>query len=156
LLMPAGIAVVFLAWQRRLSYLLDRRVVLLLLAFVLVAAPWYALVAAETKGAWIKAFWFKHHLARVTSPMEGHSGPVFYYLPVLLIGLLPWSIFLGGAGWHAWRRLRQGEADEQAAIRLLLVWFAAVVIFFSAVSTKLPNYILPAYPAAALLLGHFL
>src|SRR5439155_9359983 len=108
---------------------------LLLLAFLLVAAPWYALVAAETKGAWISGFWNKHNAERALRAMEGHSGPFYYYLLVLLLGLLPWSIFLGGTAWHSWRRLRDGGHGEKAAVRLLLVWFAAYVVLFSFVQT---------------------
>lgn len=156
LVVPAGVAFVFLLWQRDLRYLLSWRVGLLLLAFLLVAAPWYALVAAETKGAWIAGFLNKHNLERATRAMEGHSGPFYYYLPVLLVGLLPWSVFLAGAAWHSWRRLRDGEHFERAAVRLLIVWFATYVVLFSLAQTKLPNYVLPSYPAAALLLGHFL
>jgi 4-amino-4-deoxy-L-arabinose transferase-like glycosyltransferase len=69
---------------------------------------------------------------------------------------LPWSIFLGAAAWHTWRRLLDGERIEKAAVRLLIVWFATYLVLFSIASTKLPNYVLPAYPAAALLVGHFL
>ena len=156
LVLPAGVAIFFLAWQRRLIHLCDRRVGWFVLLFVLVAAPWYALVAAETKGAWVVGFWQKHNFIRFKAPMEGHSGPWLYYVPVLLAGLAPWSIFLGTAGWHGWRRLRQGEDQERAAIRFLIVWFALYFVFFSIAGTKLPNYILPVYPAVALLTGHLL
>src|SRR4051794_1512574 len=151
--MPAAVAFVFLLWQRQLKYLLTWRVLLLLLGVVLVAAPWYALVAAETKGAWVAGFLNKHNVRRATEAMEGHSGPFYYYLPVLLLGLLPWSIFLVGIARHAWRRLCDGGEDEKAAVRLLAVWFLSYVVLFTVVRTKLPNYVLPAYPAAALLLG---
>jgi 4-amino-4-deoxy-L-arabinose transferase-like glycosyltransferase len=156
LVLPAGVAFLFLIWQRRLRYLLDWRMGWFWLLLLVVAAPWYGLVAAETKGAWIAGFWKNHHVKRMTTPLESHSGPYLYYLPVLLAGSAPWSIFLGGTIWHCIRRLRDGEERERSAIRLLVVWLALYFVFFSVVQTKLPNYILPVYPAVALLLGYML
>ncbi len=155
LVLPAGVALLFLAWQRRLGYLWDRRVGWLLLALLLVAAPWYVLVTLETRGEWIAGFFKKHNVERMLHTMEGHSGPWAYYLPVLFAGLGPWAIFLIAAGWHAYRRLREG-AEDRPAVRFLLVWFGLYFVFFSCAGTKLPNYILPAYPAVALLVGHLL
>jgi 4-amino-4-deoxy-L-arabinose transferase-like glycosyltransferase len=131
----------------------------MVLAFLLVAAPWYVWVGVETKGAWLVGFWNNHHVKRVMTPMESHGGPFFYYVLALLAGLAPWSIFLGPTVLHTWRRLRESTPagdSEQAAVRFLTVWFVVYFLFFSVVKTKLPNYILPAYPAAALLTAHLL
>ena len=103
LIMPTGAIILFLAWQRRLSRLWDVRVPGMVLAFLLVAAPWYAWVGVETKGAWLRGFWFNHHINRMATSMENHSGPFYYYGLMLLVGLAPWSIFIGGTIWHAWR-----------------------------------------------------
>ncbi len=156
LVLPAGVAILFLAWQRRLRHLWDVRVGWFVFLLLLTAVPWYALVTAETRGAWLGGFLRHHNINRATSALEGHSGPWYYYLPVLLAGLAPWSIFLFTALWHAWRRLRQGDDREALAVRFLIVWFAVYLVFFSAVRTKLPNYVLPVYPALALLTGHLL
>jgi 4-amino-4-deoxy-L-arabinose transferase-like glycosyltransferase len=155
-LAPAGICVAYLAWQRQLSRLLDWRLGDVALACFLVAAPWYVWVTVDTRGAWIKGFWNKHHADRVTTAMENHSGPLYYYLLVLCVGLLPWSIFLGPTVYHTWRRLRQPDATDRPAVRFLVVWAGAFLVFFSLVRTKLPNYILPVYPALALLTAHTL
>jgi 4-amino-4-deoxy-L-arabinose transferase-like glycosyltransferase len=159
LVLPGGVIVVFLAWQRQLSRLWDARLPAMMFVFLLVAAPWYVWVGVETKGAWLSGFFGTHHLTRMRMPMESHSGPLWYYLVVLLVGLAPWSIFLAPAAWHAWRRLRarEGAPDlERTAIRFLIAYFAIYFIFFSVVRTKLPNYVLPAYPAVVLLTAHLL
>jgi 4-amino-4-deoxy-L-arabinose transferase-like glycosyltransferase len=156
LVLPAGVAILFLAWQRKLRHLWGLRTVWFVLLLVLVAVPWYALVTAETKGAWLAGFLKNHNVNRATSALEGHSGPPYYYLPVLLVGLAPWSVFLGLAFWHGWRRLRQGDELERSAMRFLAVWFVLYLVFFTVVRTKLPNYVLPVYPALALLTGHLL
>jgi 4-amino-4-deoxy-L-arabinose transferase-like glycosyltransferase len=159
LILPAGVILLFLAWQRQLSRLVDLRLPGMILAFLVVAAPWYVWVGIETKGAWLRGFFEKHNIQRALDAMESHSGPPWYYLLVLLAGLAPWSIFLGPAAWHTWRRLRSAEGasdTERSALRFLITYFAVYFIFFTAARTKLPNYILPAYPAVVLLTAHFL
>jgi 4-amino-4-deoxy-L-arabinose transferase-like glycosyltransferase len=151
--LPAAVAFLFVASQRQLKRLLDVRVLGLVLACVLVAAPWYGWVAAETRGVWIREFWTKHNVERATQVMENHSGngtSYLYYLLVLLPGLLPWSSFLGPACFHGWKQRRD------PATAFLLIWAAVYLVFFSLAKTKLPNYVLPAYPALALLTGRFL
>jgi 4-amino-4-deoxy-L-arabinose transferase-like glycosyltransferase len=120
---------------------------------VLVAGPWYGWVAAETRGVWAKEFFGVHNAMRFLRAMENHSGngtSYFYYLLVLLPGLLPWSIFLGPTCFHGWKQRRD------PATAFLLIWAAVYLVFFSVARTKLPNYVLPAYPALALLTGRFL
>lgn len=160
LVLPTAVVVLFLLWQERsLRYYLDLRVISGSIAFVLTAIPWYAWVSAETKGEWLYGFLLRHNLERATTVLESHSGPVYYYLLVALIGFAPWSIFGGTAIWHTWKRLRRDEevSDlEKAGVRFLICYVAVYFVAFSLVRTKLPNYVLPAYPAAALLLGHFL
>jgi 4-amino-4-deoxy-L-arabinose transferase-like glycosyltransferase len=159
LVLPGAVIVFFLAWQRQLGRLWDARLAALILAFVVVAAPWYIWVGTETKGAWLRGFLEKHNVQRALEPMEGHSGGPWYYVVVLLAGLAPWSIFLGPTAWQAYKELRSKEAareDERPALRFLVSYLAIYLIFFSVVKTKLPNYILPAYPALALLTANML
>src|SRR5262249_5182992 len=70
--LPFGVVVLFLAWSRRLKLLLDRRLLLGILAFVLVALPWYVWVGVGTKWQFLKEFLFTHHLDRALQPMENH------------------------------------------------------------------------------------
>jgi 4-amino-4-deoxy-L-arabinose transferase-like glycosyltransferase len=163
LVLPGAVAGLFLLWEGRLRRLLDSRLLLGVLAFLLTAAPWYVWVAVETKGKWLFGFWYKHNQGRFTSTMENHAGlPVLYYVVVLLIGLAPWSIFLGPTLWHLWSRRKQLAEEatdlpvERSALRLLACWVGVYFVFFSLSQTRLPNYILPLYPAAAVLLARTL
>jgi 4-amino-4-deoxy-L-arabinose transferase-like glycosyltransferase len=157
LVLPTTVAVLFLLWRREWRQLFHRRGAVIALAVLAVAAPWYIWVAAETKGQWLYEFWMQHNFRRMTTPLENHHGPVFYYLLVLVAGLAPWSVFLGPTAWLAWRSARRdGDAARRPAVQFLLCWVAVYFVFFSMASTKLPNYILPLYPAAAVLLGQFL
>jgi 4-amino-4-deoxy-L-arabinose transferase-like glycosyltransferase len=166
LILPMATTLLFLLWRRELRRLWDPRLLGASLVFVLVAAPWYIWVGVETKGEWLYGFFWKHNVERGLGVMENHDGPFFYYGLLLIAGLTPWSVFLGPTAWHAWkangRRQQAGDNPHQPAdagrspIQFLLCWIAVCFVFFTVVRTKLPNYILPAYPAVALLTASFL
>src|SRR5207245_714174 len=103
LALPATVIGAYLLWTRQLRVLLDRRLVWGLLVFVLVALPWYGWVGTETKGEFLREFFGKHNVSRFGATMENHGGPFYYYALVLLVGLAPWSVFLGPSVWYAVR-----------------------------------------------------
>jgi 4-amino-4-deoxy-L-arabinose transferase-like glycosyltransferase len=166
LVLPAAVTVLFLLWQGEPRRLLDWRLVFGVLTFLLVAGPWYAWVGVETKGQWLKGFFLNHNVNRALKPMENHSGPFFYYILVLMLGFTPWSIFFALTVWNAVKEwlssnpqsaIRNPQSDDpRPAFRFLLCWIGVYLVAFSASSTKLPNYILPLYPAVALLVARFL
>src|SRR5262249_27469021 len=99
--LPGLVILLYFAWNRELQRLIDRRLAWAALAFLLVAGPWYALVTAETRGAWAKAFFLDENVNRALAPKEDHGGPVFYHAAALLALFAPWSVFLCGAVWYA-------------------------------------------------------
>ena len=117
-----------------------------------VAAPWYIAVGMRTEGAWLAGFFGKHNLGRFLHPMEHHRGPFFYYLVAIVIGFFPWSSFFGPTCLYLKSQLARESAGRDRC-RLLLCWLIAYLGFFSLAATKLPSYIVPAYPAVALLVG---
>jgi len=126
-----------------------------LLAFIAgigLAAPWYLAVNRERPG-FLAHFILYENLGRFSGEKEYHdpSSPLFY-LPVLLIGLFPWTLFLGTAAVNFWRERLQPTRETRARL-FLWIWALLIVFFFSASSTKLITYILPALPAFAFLLG---
>lgn len=156
LALPLLIILLFLLWEKQPKRLLSIHLLGALFLFLLVSGPWYIWVGVETKFQWHKGFFFTHNLGRFSTPMENHSGPWFYYLLVIAIGSAPWSAFIGMTILNAKKELLSNELSTQAtidrsAIRLLATWIAVVLVFFSISSTKLPNYILPLYPAIAIL-----
>jgi 4-amino-4-deoxy-L-arabinose transferase-like glycosyltransferase len=160
IVLPSAITMLFLLWQRQPRRLLDWHYGFGVLTFLLVAGPWYAWVGVETKGEWLRGFFLDHNVSRFTRTMENHAGsPLYYYLVILLLGFAPWSIFFALSVWNAvkeWRSsLPQGN-DPRPAFRFLLCWFAVYFLSFSMSNTKLPNYILPLYPAVALVVARFL
>jgi 4-amino-4-deoxy-L-arabinose transferase-like glycosyltransferase len=91
-------------------------------------------------------FLLNHNLARFTSTVHHHPGPILYYLPVLLLGLFPWS----GLVLPAFARLRPAGSPAES---FLLSWLLLPLVFFSAAGSKLPGYILPCLPPLAILVG---
>ncbi|HEY4302314.1 MAG TPA: glycosyltransferase family 39 protein [Candidatus Didemnitutus sp.] len=121
------------------------------LLFLAVAAPWHIL-AAQANPTWVHRYFVYEHWERFSSPAAGRPGAWWYFIPVLLLGLFPWTGFLPSAlreslkgGWAA--RKRNAEAW------FFVVWAAFVFLFFSASHSKLVTYILPVFPALAVLIG---
>lgn len=172
--LPATVAGLYLLWERRWLLLFDRRWGLAVLALSLIALPWYITVTVYTRADFLRGFVMNHNVNRFLSPMENHRGSPAYYLIVLLVGLAPWSIFLGPALWcggfsairHPWGRLtsawewaadRTDETDRTAAsYRLLVCWVVVYLVFFTLAATKLPNYVLPVVVPCAVLLARVL
>jgi len=88
--------------------------------------------------------------------MENHRGPVVYHPLALVVGFAPWSAFLLPTLWFAARGAVRAPAPERAPYRFLLCWAGGYLVFFSLAATKLPNYLLPAYPPLALLTADLL
>jgi 4-amino-4-deoxy-L-arabinose transferase-like glycosyltransferase len=117
--------------------------------FLLIAAPWYAAMFL-LHGAGYAASARGDTLTRFFSVIGGHGGTILFYIPILLFGFFPWSGFLPSALVEA---LRERQDPERALQTLCAVWVLAVFMFFTLSSTRLPHYIAPLFPAAALLVA---
>jgi 4-amino-4-deoxy-L-arabinose transferase-like glycosyltransferase len=125
---------------------------------LLVAGTWYGPVIARNGWPFIEDFFIAHHFQRFTTNRFHHPGPVYYYIPVLLLGMLPWTVFFLIGLWRnlraALEQFREKETETTEIKRLGLVslgWFLFPVLFFSFSGSKLPGYVLPAVPMAAIL-----
>jgi 4-amino-4-deoxy-L-arabinose transferase-like glycosyltransferase len=120
---------------------------------VAVAGVWYGPVIARHGWKFVDEFFIQHHFARYISNKYHHAQPFYFYLPVTALLALPWTGFLIASlarlkSWH-WRG--QGALDKLRVFSL--VWLVVPVAFFSLSGSKLPGYVLPALPGAALLAG---
>ena len=122
----------------------------------LVALPWYGAVSLVTGGDWLEGFLGDHNLGRFTAPMEDHAGPWFYYVVAILIGFFPWSIYVPISLLLAVNESGRVASRDRLGLLFVLCWAGVYVGFFSLAQTKLPNYVLPAYPALALIAGWML
>jgi len=130
---------------------LSGRFALWLLICLAVAAPWFVAVWLREGEKFWQVFLLREHIQRVAEPMEGHKGPAWFYLPVLWLLFLPWSICLPHALANALRKFRR---PMTADVDFPMAWWAlSVVALFSLAATKLPHYIFPAFPALSWLVA---
>ncbi len=121
----------------------------------LIALPWYIAVAVRTHGAWITGFLGTHNIGRFMHPMEHHHGLPIYYVVAIFAGFFPGSVFLPVGLWSMFTAVRRNDASRCAAA-FLLCWIGCYVGFFTLAATKLPNYVVPCYPALAIATGCWL
>jgi len=119
---------------------------------LVVSGPWFALVGWRTGGQFLGEFLGTQNYGRFFNAMDHHSGGIWYYIPAVLVGFFPWSVFAIPTALDLTRRCRE-KASWQRGAKFLASWIIVWVGFFSLASTKLPNYVLPAYPALALATG---
>ncbi|MCA9081181.1 MAG: glycosyltransferase family 39 protein [Planctomycetaceae bacterium] len=122
---------------------------------LLVAGPWFAIVGLKTNGEFLTGFFGTHNFGRFMQPMENHRGSLFYYLPAILIGFFPWSIVWLPMTLDLFHRVVSQRPIDLPRL-FLSCWLTVMIGFFSIASTKLPSYVLPAYPALALVTGAWL
>ena len=124
-----------------------------------VAAIWYAPVIWRHGWLFIDQFFIQHHFARYISDKYHHSQPIYFYVLVVPLLALPWTAFLlnGLLQFKSWLSPAEvGDRANQSMIQLMnfaLAWFVFPLVFFSFSGSKLPGYILPIAPAAALIVG---
>jgi len=122
-----------------------------LLIFLAVAAPWFITVSIDNpEFPW---FFFVHeHFMRFLTTIHGRVHPWYTFIPVVMLGILPWLLPMFDSVWRAWRS--EAPARGQfAPRRMLLIWVVFIFLFFSKSDSKLVPYILPIFPALALLMG---
>lgn len=145
---------VFLLVRRDLGALVRTSPVAGMLAFLIIAAPWYVLVQQQTGGAFLREFLIHQNLQRALGKDFQHNMPFWFYLPIYLVGFFPWSVFLPAAARQARKReTAKTRSANEVAILFLAVWVGAIFVVFSVFKSKLPAYIFPIYPASALLVG---
>lgn len=144
------------------------------IVFLAIMLPWHILMYKEYNYEFIKMYILLHHFARfINSETIGRERPLWYFVPVFLLGFMPWTFIFIGVVFDGIKKLvlryktAQGnfinklfavtEANNNEQKLMLFATLAFVIIFavFSSSSTKLPTYILPAFPFAALITGYY-
>jgi len=146
--LPALVFFMYLASQKRLG---DLRYMMLpagALISLAIVVPWYSFLYREHGWEYIGSFIFGENLGRYAEAVGEQSRGLLFYIPVMLADLVPWSLMIPLALWWAVRERRQNRVA-----RLLVIWIAAIVVFFSLSGTKEDLYILPIVAAEAALIG---
>jgi len=148
IMIPFVVSFIFLLYKKEFGFWLKSIFNPIgLLIFIVVGLPWYILEYQEQGSLFIDGFFFKHNLSRFGSSMENHSGKFYYYVIVLLIGLMPFSLMFFKSLTHVKKFIK----DDLTLF--LLIWFGFVFLFFSFSGTKLPHYIIYGYTPVFILVA---
>jgi len=156
LVLPGTALFLYAAVQRDFSVFKRMHWLAGLTVFLLVTAPWFYLVMKANPEFFQKFFIYEHY-TRFTTKQLGRYQPWYYFVPILLLGMLPWTLLMFDALINTWRGSKLPRNDSKAkafnAARFLLVWAVFIYLFFTVSDSKLPSYLLPMFPALALLMG---
>ena len=152
IVLPAGAVALYVLWQRDWRLLARLELGAGLALFLAIAAPWFIAVSLANK-EFAHFFFIHEHFERFLTKDHGRFQPWWYFLPVLALGAVPWTLALPGALASAARRRPLLAFQPQ---RFLLAWCVLVFVFFSISDSKLLAYILPIFPALAILLADWL
>jgi len=155
LLLGGGIALVWLAVERRLRQIAQMPLVWCGLIYAAIVLPWFILMEARNPG-FLRFFFIHEHLERYVSSSEHGWGP-WFFIPIVIGGMWPW-IFFVPLGWSAMRAddtlpNSAPASSRRSAASFLAIWFVVIFVFFSIPRSKLGTYILPALPPLAVIAG---
>lgn len=162
IVLPGAVLVLYTLLSRDWAIWKRLHLVKGLILFFAITTPWFVMVSL--KNPEFPQFFFIHeHFQRFTSKIHSRSGPWYYFIPILLLGILPWlgvmfqSLFQSlrepGRSAGSFASLSDGKFQPG---KMLMVWSVFIFFFFSISGSKLPSYILPIFPALALLIGSYL
>ncbi len=146
---PGGIIFLFLLLRKRWRLLAEMRLFSGTILFLVVAAPWFILVSLKNP-EFARFFFIHEHFERFLTKVHRRYQPVWFFLPVLLGTMLPWSFFIPEALRRAWQERKGSHGDTLA---FLAIWALLIFAFFSKSNSKLVPYILPIFPPLALLIA---
>src|SRR5574344_582250 len=146
-----------------------------LIFFALISIPWHVIMYQDYGNNFFVQYILVHHFARLmNSEGLGRQRPFWYFIPIFIVGFLPWTFIFCAFIIDAFKKLKtkfksiegnfktklcslfEVTNNEQKLVLFCSIYFIIMFVLFSSSSTKLPTYILPAIPAAALLVGYYL
>jgi 4-amino-4-deoxy-L-arabinose transferase-like glycosyltransferase len=151
--LPAAAMVAYALVQRDISFLKRLDPVAGIAIMLAIALPWIIVVSIANP-EFARFFFIHEHFERFLTQVHHRTAPWWYFVPILVAGMLPWTAMLGQALIAAWKGDTTGRSFKPR--RFLLIYAAVIFLFFSASQSKLPSYILPIFPALALLVGEWL
>lgn len=152
IVLPAAIIGSYLLLTGRLKVILNPKLLLLgTTIFLVTAATWYAPIIARHGREFVNEFFIGHHFQRYLSNKYKHPQPIYFFPLVVFFGSFPWSLVFLASAWQALKNRRELFNDRLRLFSWL--WVLWPILFFSFSGSKLPGYILPLFPALALLIG---
>lgn len=150
-LLSALTIVTLVAFERDWRWLSKLKAARGLALVVLIVLPWIALITWKSNGAFLQQAVGKDMIGKVASGEESHGLPPGFYMLTYSLFMWPFGLIAVGAGLQALNRLR-----DDPRLRFCLAWYIPFWLVFELIPTKLPHYVMPAYPGMALLIGWLL
>ncbi len=147
---PGIIIFLYLLLMGQLKEIFRMHVLRGLLVYLLVAGPWYYLMYTVHGMEFINTFLGFHNVTRFTTPEHASRVTFWYYFPVVILGLFPWTGLLIQS---VKASISDSRIDDMRLLVFMHVWWVFVFIFFTVCKTKLVSYILPMFPALAIIIG---
>jgi 4-amino-4-deoxy-L-arabinose transferase-like glycosyltransferase len=142
----AAVSLIAVIWRRNVGTVLRELIhPRTILPFLAVALPWYLLCYWRNGLPFLEEFFWRHHWERIADESIQHVQPFWFYVPVLLVALLPWTPLL--------TLPPSAEQRRDPRVRFLIAWAVGTLVVFSVPTNKLPGYLLPALPPLAALGG---
>ncbi|MBI4309569.1 MAG: glycosyltransferase family 39 protein, partial [Candidatus Omnitrophica bacterium] len=153
LLLPELTVILFLLYRGKLDFIYDRRVMGGFFLCLGIALPWYVFMINKYGHAFIHEFFYNDHWRRWLEAEHKGNDRWFFYPLTMIMGLFPWSLFFIAGCVSMFKKLKWGASHFEYFI---LSWILVVFIIFHSAHSKLASYILPLWPALALLTGGFI
>lgn len=151
IVLPGAVLVLYTLWQRDWGIWKRINLPTGILLMLIISIPWFIAVC-RANPEFFHFFFIHEHFERFLTKDHGRYHPWYYFVPILLAGMLPWIAALFPAFFGSWQV--KGNSQKFQPGRFLFVWIAFIYFFFSISDSKLPSYILPIFPALALLIGN--
>jgi len=161
IVLPGAVLVLYTLFSRDWAIWKRLHLIKGLILFFAICTPWFVLVSM--KNPEFPQFFFIHeHFQRFTTKIHSRTGPWYYFIPILLLGIIPWlgvfvqSLLTGTREEHSGSSFSSLSSGKFQPRKMLLIWSVFIFVFFSISSSKLPSYILPIFPTLALLIACYL
>jgi len=137
--------IIFLLIEKKMSFIKEMRIIKGMMIYGVIVLPWFIAISLR-ESEFLYFFVVDQHFLRFMTAKHKRTGSLLYFLPVLAGGMFPWSMLIPRGIASLWKK---------SEIRLFIIWSGIVFLFFSVSRSKLPPYILPIFPALAIVIGCF-
>jgi len=153
--LPVLVIGCFILITRQLKLVLRMRILLGMIIFFLISAPWYYLIYKTHGTNYSDTFFVYHNVSRFLSDKFHHQEPFYYFILIIAVGFLPWALFLPNALFELFRKKAVQFKEEKNEWIFIFLWFFVPFLFFSISKAKLATYVLPCFMPLALIVGKF-
>ena len=151
IIFPLGLVTAFLFYKKDFTFLKSKVILWGALLFIILTIPWHILMAVWYKSSFTDEYFRNVHFRRIFEAEHMKSNTWYFYLLTIIAGVFPWSFYLLPAGYRSVKSLR----EKDGCTAFLILWIVLVFMIMHMAQSKLASYILPLFPAVAILLGRY-